>query len=264
MGIGDDMMWRAEAYHEYKRTGKKQRPFRKEEKKVHTFCKEVWRHTEWLDLDYGAPCETHPLNNKRWYHNRTPYTPKTAPVQFSQSEEMWFKLNYKKLQPYILINPDAKRSIFADNKKYFRWQEIVDGLQDYNLVRAEPSPNFIKNAGGQTDYKGLQNIRCLTIRETMVLIKYANLVVTTEGGVHHIAANTNTPCIVLYGSHQSPQRTGYAGQINITRKTHCNPDGLGCGVPKGPCTYCEQAMDSITPKEVIELVKKNYNGKVQR
>jgi hypothetical protein len=66
---------------------------------------------------------------------------------------------------------------------------------------------------------------------------------------------------VLYGSHQSPQRTGYEGQINITRKTHCNPDGLGCYVLEGPCTYCEQAMDSIEPKEVIELVKQNYNKK---
>ena len=93
----------------------------------------------------------------------------------------------------------------------------------------------------------------------MIMIKYAQLVVTTEGGVHHIAGNLGVPCVVLYGSHQSPQRTGYEGQINITRKTHCNPDGLGCGVPKGPCKYCEQAMDSIEPAEVVQLVRDNYD-----
>lgn len=264
MGIGDDMMWRAEAYHEYKRTGKKQRPYRSAKDQNMTFAKPVWHNTEWLDWQNGEKFETHPNNNKRWYHNRTPYTPKIAPVEFTQSEEMWFKVNYKKLQPYILINPDAKDSIFADNKKYFKWQPVIDGLQDYNLVRAEPSINFIQKAKGQREYPGLLNVRCLTIRETMILIKYAQLVVTTEGGVHHIAGNLGVPCVVLYGSHQSPQRTGYAGQINITRKTPCNPDGLGCGVLKGACEHCVAAMDSIEPAEVIEQVKKNYNGQVQR
>jgi len=264
MGIGDDMMWRAEAYHEYKRTGKKQRPYRKQKGIAQGFAKPVWHNTPWLDFNYGEPFETHPNNNKRWYHNKTPYKPKTAPIQFKDSEEMWFKLNYKKLQPYILINPDAKDSIFADNKKYFRWQAVIDGLQDYTLIRALPSPTFVKNAKGQTDYPGLKNVRCLSIRETMIMIKYAHLVVTTEGGVHHIAGNLDVPCVVLYGSHQSPQRTGYEGQINITRKTPCNPDGLGCEVQKGPCKHCEQAMNSIEPKEVIQLVKENYNGKIQR
>jgi len=262
MGIGDDMMWRAEAYHQFKKTGKKQRPFnldRQAKSVARGFAKPVWHNTPWLDFNYGEPFETHTNNNKRWYHNNTPYKPKTAPIEFKDSEEMWFMLNYKKLQPYILINPDAKQSVYANNKKYFRWQEVIDGLQDYKLIRALPSPKFIAKAKGQTDYLGLQNVRCLTIREAMILIKYAQLVVTTEGGVHHIAGNLNTPCVVLYGSHQSPQRTGYEGQINITRKTHCNPDGLGCHMSKGPCTYCEQAMDSIEPKEVIELVKQNYN-----
>ena len=256
------MMWRAEAYHQFKKTGKKQRPFnldRQAKSVARGFAKPVWHNTPWLDFNYGEPFETHTNNNKRWYHNNTPYKPKTAPIEFKDSEEMWFMLNYKKLQPYILINPDAKQSVFANNKKYFRWQEVIDGLQDYKLIRALPSPKFIAKAKGQTDYLGLQNVRCLTIREAMILIKYAQLVVTTEGGVHHIAGNLNTPCVVLYGSHQSPQRTGYEGQINITRKTHCNPDGLGCHMSKGPCTYCEQAMDSIEPKEVIELVKQNYN-----
>jgi ADP-heptose:LPS heptosyltransferase len=262
MGIGDDMMWRAEAYHQFKKTGKKQRPFnldRQAKSVARGFAKPVWHNTPWLDFNYGEPFETHTNNNKRWYHNNTPYKPKTAPIEFKDSEEMWFMLNYKKLQPYILINPDAKQSVFANNKKYFRWQEVIDGLQDYKLIRALPSPKFIAKAKGQTDYLGLQNVRCLTIREAMILIKYAQLVVTTEGGVHHIAGNLDVPCVVLYGSHQSPQRTGYEGQINITRKTHCNPDGLGCHISKGPCTYCEQAMDSIEPKEVIELVKQNYN-----
>mgnify|MGYP003658536633 CR=1 FL=1 len=262
MGIGDDMMWRAEAYHQFKKTGKKQRPFnldRQAKSVARGFAKPVWHNTPWLDFNYGEPFETHTNNNKRWYHNNTPYKPKTAPIEFKDSEEMWFMLNYKKLQPYILINPDAKQSVFANNKKYFRWQEVIDGLQDYKLIRALPSPKFIAKAKGQTDYLGLQNVRCLTIREAMILIKYAQLVVTTEGGVHHIAGNLDVPCVVLYGSHQSPQRTGYEGQINITRKTHCNPDGLGCHMSKGPCTYCEQAMDSIEPKEVIELVKQNYN-----
>ena len=256
------MMWRAEAYHQFKKTGKKQRPFnldRQAKSVARGFAKPVWHNTPWLDFNYGEPFETHTNNNKRWYHNNTPYKPKTAPIEFKDSEEMWFMLNYKKLQPYILINPDAKQSVFANNKKYFRWQEVIDGLQDYKLIRALPSPKFIAKAKGQTDYLGLQNVRCLTIREAMILIKYAQLVVTTEGGVHHIAGNLDVPCVVLYGSHQSPQRTGYEGQINITRKTHCNPDGLGCHMSKGPCTYCEQAMDSIEPKEVIELVKQNYN-----
>ena len=259
MGIGDDMMWRAEAYHEYKRTGKKQRPYRKESNQYGSFLKDVWKNTPWLDFDNGVGFETHPKNNKRWYHNKTPYTPKIAPYDFTDMEEMFYKLNVQKYGDYVLINPDAKKSIFADNKKYFKWQEVIDLLQDYTLLRAKPNDAFIRNTNGQVNFTNLTNIPTNNVREAMIMVKYAKLVVTTEGGLHHAAGQMGVPCIVLYGSHQSPLRTGYEGQINITRKTHCNTDGLGCDVPKGACQYCEQAMESIEPGEIAQLVRENYD-----
>ena len=157
MGIGDDLMWRAEAYHEYKRTGKKQRPYRKKQQTYGSEIKAVWQNTPWLDFKKGEAFETHPNNNRRWYSSGSPYRPKVAPIDFTDMEEMFFKLNLKKYGDYVLINPDAKRSIFADNKKYFRWQEVVDLLQDYTLLRAKPNDAFIKNTNGQVNFTNLTN-----------------------------------------------------------------------------------------------------------
>ena len=49
MGLGDDIMWRAEAYHEWKKTGKRQRPYKKKKKRYTPIEKrDIWIESPWI------------------------------------------------------------------------------------------------------------------------------------------------------------------------------------------------------------------------
>jgi len=247
MGKGDDLMYRAEAYHHWRATGVKCRPYDfKKKRGVTPQINEIFRNTEWLD-ENGEPYDTHPNNGKRWYHKGTPYQPKRAPFEFDVKEIAWYEQHLKSLEPYIIINPDAKaNSVYHDNKKWYHWQTLIDEMQEYTLIRCQPPI-------AHTHYSNIKNILTPTFRLAMLAVKNASLVITTEGGLHHAAGQFQTPAVVIYGSHSSPHSTGYSEQMAITSVTHCNPTGKGCHAD-WPCQYCERAMEEISPEQVLMSV----------
>lgn len=244
MGKGDDLMYRAEAYHEWRRTGNKCKPMDvRKQRSVTPQLNEIFRDTEWLD-EQGVPFDTHPNNGKRWYHRGTAYQPKRAPFEFNAKELQWYEQHLQSLKPYIIVNPDAKaNSVYHDNKKWYHWQSLIDSMQEHTLVRCQPA-NITQH------YSNINQIITHTFRQAMLAIKHAQLVITTEGGMHHAAGQFQTPCVVIYGSHSSPHSTGYSEQCNITSISHCNPNGKGCHAD-WPCQYCETAMEDITPEQVL-------------
>jgi len=252
MGKGDDLMYRAEAYHHWRRTGEKCKPVDiKKARSVTPQLNEIFRDTEWLQDD-GVPYDTHPNNGKRWYHKGTSYQPKRAPFEFTQKELDWYNQSIKPFEPYILVNPDAKaNSVYHDNKKWYHWQALIDEMQEYNLVRCQP-------ANVTQHYSNVKSVITHTFRQAMLVVKNAQLVITTEGGIHHAAGQFQTPCVVIYGSHSSPKSTGYSEQCNITSITTCNPEGKGCHAD-WPCQYCERAMEEITVSQVLKSMVKYCN-----
>lgn len=105
---------------------------------------------------------------------------------------------------------------------------------------------------GPPDRAGsIQGVRHITtsIRQAAAVILSASLVITQEGALHHIAAATQTPAVVLFGGYISPKVTGYASQTSIFRGT-----GLGCGM-RLRCSHCEEAMRSISPEEVAAAAR---------
>tara|TARA_R100000426_G_scaffold23243_1_gene20062 strand:+ start:1238 stop:1987 length:750 start_codon:yes stop_codon:yes gene_type:complete len=240
MGIGDDLMWRAEAYHYSKSINKPVAPFRQGRKQ--SCNKPVWQHTPWIH-PLGVPFETHPINGKRWYYQHRPYTPKTAPFEYTQEEMQWFQENVAHHKPYIVINPDYKTdSMRYPLKCWYGWDELIQKLSNYTLLRCQP-PN-------SQPVDGLHNINT-TFRQSMLVIKYSACLITTEGGLHHAAGHQSVPSITIYGSATTPFCTGYETSKEIVRFTDCNPDGFGHYTEHEYCEQCVQAMKHITADEII-------------
>ena len=82
------------------------------------------------------------------------------------------------------------------------------------------------------------------------MASYAKCIVTTEGGLHHVAAALSVPAVVLYGNFISPDQTGYAGQTNIYTGQPGNPLGSIKNDKR-----CQDAMESINVATVQSHVE---------
>ena len=267
MGLGDDIMWRAEAYHEWKKTGKRQRPY-KEKKKRYTPIerRDIWIESPWIS-NKGDAFEENTNNGRRWYFKGTPYKPKIAPFTFKEKQIEFQK--QIKFKDYIVINPYVKQGVFYPMKMWPYWIELINRLKDYNIVICAPQRPHLDGPTGQQILQANPNVQIVNtpnFLNCIVVISKAKLLITTEGANHHAAGNMQIPAIVIYGSHNSPLCTGYDSQVSITRTTECNTDGYGCHRNNkskthnsNPCITCIQAMSTITTQEVIEKVTEIIN-----
>ena len=246
MGIGDDMMWRAEAYHLHKQTGKQYAPYNNKRDKIEPVSKEIFRDVAYISAQ-GERLDTLPNNGERWYKGRA-YEPKTAPYKFDGATDEWFD-GLQLESPYIVIGAHTKppgKIVFGENKRWPHWQEFIAEFDYMNLVYCQPP--------GADPIPNVTTVWSDTFVKAMRVIASAELVVTQEGAIHHAAANLGVKSITLYGSATAPQGTGYTTAVPITRTMPCNSNGLGHNEGKRICEHCQSAMQSITVKEVIECV----------
>lgn len=283
MGIGDDIMWRGEAYKKFKETGELQRPWNnKKEQYMNIETREVWKNVSWISRK-GKPLDTLPNNQRRWYYNGTPYKPKVAPFEFNK-EQIDFQKQIK-FKEYIVINPYIKIGVYYPMKRWNYWLQLIKDLKHENIVICEVAGSkvttpieqkrdiLIRGLQGPTKEEILRvnpNVQIVSTENfmnTASVMSKAKYIVTTEGATHHVAGNMQVPCITIYGSHSSPFCTGYKTEIAITRLTECNPDGYGCRIwrcgglvsyKENPnadkCRSCLEAMDSIKPAEVVKAI----------
>ena len=251
MGLGDDMMWRGEAYQIHKRTGESVRPYRKGGVTPRKESRVIWQDAEWIQDDGVVACETHPNQGKRWYSRRTPYRPKTSPYDFDAQEQRWWERNLKPKQPYIIINAtQKKRTKYRDNK---HWPYF------YQLMEQLPRANYVDlTYAGQSMcvLPQTHHVYAPSPRLLLIAVKYAHVVITTEGGVHHAAGNFQIPTVVIRGSCIGSKTTGYANQINIERASPCNKDAkIGCHT-MSRCVHCEKTMQAIDVQTVVKAYEK--------
>ena len=273
MGWGDDLMWMGEA------------------SKVHadhpeailhdgTAYSELWSEASWIGRppkgsDYVPPRIEVPRKpgGNRWYvegwgagkAHLKPYQPTPAPYTVT-SEEFWTARALLKgagvdtSKPFIIVNPDSKNTTFANNKNwgFDNWQSLVDIISKHiTVVRLIP-PKSVVDISGLVEYNNPElnnavNISTSTasIRQVFAINSLATGIVTTEGGLHHLAAALNQRCFVIYGGVISPENTGYRDR-NQTYYTYDNPN-TPCG-SQVDCQHCLKAMHSIKPSAVADDV----------
>lgn len=253
MGLGDDLMWRGEAYALHKQTGKRIRPHRANPKYgvPRKESRVAWQDADWIHNDGELPLETHPNAGKRWYQRGTPYRPKISPIEFSEQETHWFNRVMRPKLPYVIINPYVKsKSKYKYNKYWPHFQE---------LMLMMPKQNYVLLQQNEDEVETLAQCNSIFTPHTkmmMIAVKHAHSLVTTEGGMHHTAGNFSIPTVVIRGSCIGSKTTGYANQIDVERSAECSKDAkIGCHTMTR-CASCEDTMQKITPRTVLKAYEK--------
>lgn len=143
---------------------------------------------------------------------------------------------------YAVISPHVKRD-GSPNKDWGaeRWEKVIENfpIPVYQCLFDKTSP-----------IKGAIGIRTPNYRQAAAIISKSRMVMTNEGGAHHMAASFGVPAVVIFGSFIPPSVTGYDFHENIAVETE---HGF-CG-NFDRCEDCQKALTSITP----ELVRHHCN-----
>ena len=199
---------------------------------------------------------------ERWESDRIvfkDFKPEPGEIKFSLKEKMWAEdiLGQSQIpQDFVLINPDSKNTTSQGNKEwpFDNWVQLAENLaKDIGVLRIKPKSTV--DISGKVEYnKGVvpssTTIECSNPRLAFCMASYAKCIVTTEGGLHHVAAALSVPAVVLYGNFISPDQTGYASQTNI----YTGQPGSPLGSIKND-KRCQDAMESISVATVHSHVE---------
>ena len=143
---------------------------------------------------------------------------------------------------YIVIEPISKENYTVNRKYCFKkWQKVVDILsKDIDIIqvgiRGSPVLKNVTDLTGKTNFK-----------EAVGVIKYAKMLLSTEGGLTHASTAVDTSALVIITGYQEPKMVCYPQNININIASH-GP----CGY-KTPCKECER---DIVNHDYMEIVTK--------
>lgn len=144
---------------------------------------------------------------------------------------------------YAVVSPTIKDNASV-NKQWGveKWEQVIAGF---------PIKVYQLGAEGTKPIKGARHFFTPTMRHAAAVIEGAALVLTNEGGMHHLAASFKRPAVVVFGAFAHPLVTGYPFHTNLAVETQ---EGY-CG-RYAPCDHCKEAMAQITPAMVqLEATK---------
>jgi ADP-heptose:LPS heptosyltransferase len=96
--------------------------------------------------------------------------------------------------------------------------------------------------------RGVRQIRTLTFRDAVAVLKNSALYIGPEGGMHHAAAAVDVPGVVLFGGFIPPSVTGYDTHTNLVGSDYF------CGSFTA-CKHCADAMNSISIETVLKAAR---------
>lgn len=155
--------------------------------------------------------------------------------------------------PFAIVEPIVRRGSSKNKDWGFeRWEEVV---KDFPIPVYQFDPD-----GKSKILPGVNAIDSPSFRVAAGVVKHASLVMTVDGGTHHMAASMNTPAVVIFGGFADPKITGYAYQKNFYVDLPESPCGRYY-----PCEHCKKAMSMISPEQVKQaalkiLSKEDGNG----
>jgi hypothetical protein len=150
-------------------------------------------------------------------------------------------------EPFAVVSPHIKGN--ASVNKSWGADRWAAAIKDFPLpvLQLGSSPFDI--------IKGASYFHTPTMRHAAAVIARAAVVLTNEGGSHHLAASMGTPAVVVFGGFMHPKVTGYPSHENLVGDiTH-----VGCGKYE-PCQACRNSLDKITPSMVKHAAKGIMHG----
>jgi len=258
MGLGDEIMAMGEAEALYEATG---RPVAICDKNNQPRWHEAWRNNPAVSRVLGSGIDSI-INcpQKRSYIKRWRQTPRRT--EFNRDHHaragkihltIEDECRARALAPlgtFAIIEPATRVSLRSSRNKEWgveRWAEVV---QDF------PVPVYQFDIGdGSPLLEGVGIIASNDVRMSAGIVKFATLVLTIDGGTHHLAASMGTDAVVVFGGFCDPKITGYDSHANF----YSNIDGSPCG-RYDPCPHCKEAMAQITSEQVRAEALKRLEG----
>lgn len=150
---------------------------------------------------------------------------------------------------FVIIEPMTHFPGSSRNKNWGmeNWEQVIKDfpLPVYQFDIGDDAPRL----------NGALPIFSTDIRVSAGIVARAKLVLTIDGGMHHIAASMKRPAVVVFGGFCDPKITGYDFHHNF----YADIPGSPCG-RYDDCPHCRTAMSMITPDAVraaaIEILRK--------
>lgn len=146
-------------------------------------------------------------------------------------------LGIPKRRRIIFVEPGFKGTNSADNKDWgwSNWVELSEKLHSAGFALVQ-----VPMAGRESLLRAVP-MYGQSLHELAFWVRRSRLVVTTEGGVHHMAAAVGTPAVVIWGGYTSPEFLGYPDHFNIFDEHDQSPCGRSSS-----CGHCRERMNAIT------------------
>lgn len=143
-------------------------------------------------------------------------------------------------QGCILIEPIVRRpSSMGKDWGFARWCQVADAFPPGSLIQ-------LGEDGGRQMIPGARWVKTPHFWHAAAAIERAALVLTPEGGMHHMAGALGKPAVVIYGGFTHPDITGYDGHECL----YVDIPGSPCG-NFDTCAHCRDALAAITPDMVV-------------
>ena len=146
---------------------------------------------------------------------------------------------------FITVEPYSKKEYTVNREYPFeKWQKIVNELSMYIKVvqLGIPESRLLDNV---IDFRGRT-----TFRTAGGIIGQSIFLISTEGGLTHLATAFKTPAVVIITGYQSKKMVSYPQNFYIDISSH-GPCGL-----KSQCLDCKKDAESHDFKEVSSLALK--------
>lgn len=263
MGIGGNLMWAAVAREVYK---KEKKPVLFIGKKKNIPNHSIWNNNPYicsnlkkdhikLDISKKLPEK---INDNKWIvdqhiiksrcnHYNIINPEIKCNLFFSKEEEAKINDILKTLpERFIIIEPHAKTS-WCKSKQYSlkKWQNIVNNIyKKIPVVQMSlPKKKILQNVINISD-------KINNFREACLLIKYANLFISTEGGLMHGANAVNTKSIIIFFPLFDPRYTKYDNVIDIWIKSDKHFNCFKTPI----CDECRKLMDDHNEQIIIDRI----------
>lgn len=148
-------------------------------------------------------------------------------------------------RPFGLVEPIIRgRSSRNKDWGFKKWAQVVKDLPIpiYQFMVDGEKTKILPGGTGRT---------APSFRVASEIVRHATIVMTNDGGMHHLAASVGAPAVVVFGGFADPKITGYPFQTNF----YADIEGSPCG-NYGKCPHCVKAREMIKPEQVREAVMK--------
>lgn len=255
MGLGGDLMWTAVIREMYKQHNRK-------------ICIKVSNKLIWENNPYVCFNKKHSMklpkippesrDKNKWIVDKHTiitrcndfgiFNPEIKCDLFFSTEEIdkINKILIKLPKKFIIVEPHSKTS-WCNNKVYpfSKWQNIVNQL--YKKI-----PIVQMSCQGKEILNNIINVsnEINNFREACLLIKYAFLFISCEGGLMHGSNAVNTKSVIIFSPLFDPRYTKYENVTDIWVKSD---NHYNCfKVPE--CEECRQLMENHNENIIINKI----------